>query len=146
MAELNARMDGFAREQLGRGRGRWWIVDELVRHGRIDARKAHAIVDRVAPEVYADLIRRRRPFLRIGLLLEIIGLFPLVAGLLMRDSLGGLMLSALPLSIGLCLLAYGWPGLQDIRPGHLPSYLPVSGRHGPIRLGFTLRAEPFEWK
>ncbi|HTF55969.1 MAG TPA: hypothetical protein VK661_01760 [Planctomycetota bacterium] len=139
-------MEGFARQELAQGRGHWWIVDELVRHGHIDAKAAHAMVDRVAPEVYADLIRRRRPFLRIGLLLEIIGLFPLVSGLLMRDSLGGVILSALPLSIGLCLLAYGLPGLQEIRPGHVPGYIPVSGRHGPIRLGLTLRAEPFEWK
>jgi hypothetical protein len=141
MSELNLRMQGFARQQLGLGKGEWWIVDELVRLGHIDRAVARALVRRVSPQIYMIMARRRLPFFRMGVLLTAIGFF-LIGGTLAESSdFFGVFLALAPLSIGACLLSYGLPGL---RPYRLGDPAPGPGPQGPVRLGLTLRAEPFE--
>ncbi|HEY3226544.1 MAG TPA: hypothetical protein VGK61_06090 [Planctomycetota bacterium] len=136
MAELNARMEGFARQQLGLGKGRWWIVDELVRHGHVDPQAAKSLVDNIAPKVYRNLARRRLPFLIMGQLVTAIGVLWMA---IERSDISSLVFGLAPMVIGAFLVAYGWPSLAESTTDVL-----APGNSGPVRLGLTLRAEPFD--
>jgi len=135
MSELNLRMEGFARQQLALGKGAWWVVDELARIGHADRAAAKALVERVYPEIRRNLILRRRPFLRVGGLMMATGL--LAFGLMVprRFDYFGAFMGFVAILIGAFLITYGWPGLRRS---------PGPGIQGPVRLGLTLRAEPFE--
>jgi len=143
MEGLNARLEGFAREQLKQGHGEWWIVTEMVRRTQVDETEAREIVARVAPQIYVQFIRRRRSFLRIGLIVLAMS----VAALVWFSHVGhATVYSLVGLVVGSFVLAHGWPGWRRLRSGDAPTSIPGSSEAGPVRTGLGWRAEPFEWK
>jgi hypothetical protein len=141
MSELNPRLEGFARESLKQGRGEWWIVDQMVKRSAIEETEARAIVARVSPALYVEFIRRRRSFLRCGLMILGFSLFCLAT---YGDVRHVTAYSIVGIVLGSFLTAHGWPGLKRLRTGDAPTALPGSSEGGPVRTGLSWRADPFE--
>ncbi len=150
MSGLNARLEGFAREQLALGRGEWWIVHELARIGHVDPVEAHAIVARAWPTVFKGFNRRRRAFLIFGIVLLVGWAIPWVSlpfmtyGFGHHDAVAMFMFMSPALAIGLALVMHGWRGYRRSKDSAIS--LPGSDVPGPVRTGLAWRAHPFEWK
>lgn len=146
MDGLNARLEGFAREQLSQGRGTMSIIHELARMGHIGIEDARAIVEQARPSVLREAPRRGRGMFLFGLVILSI---PVAIVLSLRfvygitDAL--VMFLALPMLlpevIGLATVAYGLSVMR--RPK--TSIDPAAPR-GPASTGLWWRADPFEWK
>jgi hypothetical protein len=124
----------FAREELERGRGEWWIVSEMEKRWRIDETNARAIVATVSPWVYRSFLRRRRAFLVGGALLILMG-----ANLIYFLGWDLSLLASMLAFPGLALVAFGWPGLRRLPRGDSPTSIP--GRMDPV--GPRFRRDPF---
>jgi hypothetical protein len=156
MNELNVRLEGFAKEQLSRGKGPMSIVHELVRMGHIDQEAARTIVDEARPAVMRQVSRRGRGTFLFGLL--ILAVPAAIFGGFLYDALilsyGGrfnqglfdavMTLVSLPMLlpeiIGIATVMYGWSLMRRSRKSIDPA-----AQGGPASTGLWWRADPFEW-
>ncbi|HEU4338974.1 MAG TPA: hypothetical protein VFS19_02810 [Planctomycetota bacterium] len=156
MSELNARLEGFAREQLTQGKGTMSIVHELVRIGHIGIEDARAIVEQVRPSVMREAPRRGRSALLFGVLILMIPL-SIVGTVLFSDFansgfisqklwIEGLWMLLFPPmlffeGVGLVLIARGLSAMRRSKNTFTPD-----APGGPVGTGLWWRADPFQWK
>jgi hypothetical protein len=154
---VEVRLDGFAREQLMRGKGTWSIVHDLVRMGHVDTAAARAIVERIRPELEGQLPRPGRNRFLFGLLVLAIpaSLFGtiLFGRIFLSEGMRGgptypeafLMLLYPPMMlfevVGLILILQGWSRMRRFKDSITPD-----NPSGPASTGLWWRADPFEWK
>jgi len=155
---INPRLAGFARQQLLLGKGPWWIVDDMVRHGHMDKAEAKRIVDHEIPALQVQGRRDgRRAFLFGWLILaipaSIIGSFLFSVVFFPNGmSRGGnslidvaKMFMYLPMLfievVGLALVVTGWLAMKRSKDSFVPDR-----PSGPASTGLWWRADPFEWK
>ena len=134
----DARLEGFAREQLARGRGEWTIAHDLVRMGRLEVQSALALIRKC--EASAETSRRSRGQLFLGLALILIPASLAVLTLASNQfrTLSDVIMAfaippiSFPMIVGIAVLAtWRRRGLSSSRP---------------VRTGLWWRADPFECK
>ena len=155
---MNARLEGFAKEQLSQGKGTMWIVRDLVRLGHLDEEAARAIVEHARPALLARPKRSGRRRLLLGLMTMSIPLFvvvPLIFDVVvlfggssllwprLREALTPLLTAPMLTCgiIGFAFAASGWSAMRHPK-GSIEPDVP----RGPVRTGLWWRADPFEWK
>jgi hypothetical protein len=136
MNDLNPRFEGFAREQLAKGHGEWWIAHELVRMGHVDLETARAIVKRAESAV--ETPHRSRELLLLGLVLILLPASLAVLAVTnsrfftLSELVTGFMSPPIsfPMIVGIALIAHARRRRRN-------------GAH-PVRTGLWWRADPFE--